>query len=828
MHLPVLAGSITAAVASFGILIGVGYLLWRRKLAQVRLEREDWRINKDDLIALAVHKSLHSIKTNLSRSASVCSSSVRLSPDVRQIKSRQSDDRTVCHASFSEQTTLALYDNQKVVLKAVARHNIPITKEVVIEINAIRQLLHPNVNTLIGAFVEPDNNGLVWHYCSRGSLRDVLLDEDINLDWIFKISFATDIARAMIYIHNSLVEVHGRLKSSNVLVGSHWDCKVGDMAMPYFRKDEVEPEQTQSKYFKYLWTAPELLRKEAPNRKGTRKGDVYSFAIVVQEILTRSLPYGHILQERGDSRTIEQILGRINNAEIPLFRPHVQQTTKEEGLLADVMRQCWDELPNNRPTFQHVLQLLTKLNKGRKTNIIDQMIHRITKYSEHLETMIQERTLLLNEEKKKMDQILSKMLPRAVIEDLKLGKSVEPESFLSVTVFFSDVVGFTQMAAESTPYEVVNFLNSLYTMFDYVIDHFDVYKVETIGDAYMVVSGLPIRNGINHAGEIASVSLQLLSCVDKFKIAHKPHLKLKLRIGIHSGPVVAGVVGQTMPRYCLFGDTVNYASRMESSGEALRIHVSSECKLLLDELGGYHLKKRGEISLKGKGKVVTYYLVGKEGFVDYMFLGVSWILLLSFPCVSPYTFTMAIIVPLSGPKRMSMTDVEAAVNITIDRLSRDPSLSALLLAGHDFDYIVRDSRCNRGDGLYEFTEMVTHQMKAGSHKIHVVIGPSCDDVCESVGLLASRWHLPVISFGCWSDNLSNRDEFATLLRTTGSFGEIGFFVRNIMKFFSWERVTLVTGPQSAWLSAVVNISMIKLGEKQFVLLRVTVNIRNAV
>ncbi|XP_041371531.1 atrial natriuretic peptide receptor 3-like [Gigantopelta aegis] len=86
-------------------------------------------------------------------------------------------------------------------------------------------------------------------------------------------------------------------------------------------------------------------------------------------------------------------------------------------------------------------------------------------------------------------------------------------------------------------------------------------------------------------------------------------------------------------------------------------------------------------------------------------------------------------------------------------------------------------------------------------------GPSCDDVCESVGLLASRWHLPVISFGCWSDILSNRDEFATLLRTTGSFGEIGTFVRNIMKFFSWKRVTLVTGPQAAWLSAVVNISI---------------------
>ncbi|KAG1661238.1 Atrial natriuretic peptide receptor 1 [Nymphon striatum] len=357
------------------------------------------------------------------------------------------------------------------------------------------------------------------------------------------------------------------------------------------------------------------------------------------------------------------------------------------------------------------------------------------------------KTHELRFEKRRSDKLLYQMLPIRVAKQLKQQKKVTAETFESVTIYFSDIVGFTELSAESTPMQVISLLNGLYKIFDGKIDKYAVYKVETIGDAYMVAGGLGVANTQNtadhatnkelpstkqfnkdpsldkkiftspihklmsceashHAGEVSAMALDLLQATENFVIPHMPNERLQLRIGMHTenpfdmipnplhnlvtnalvsqdtkenilnmlqtgdnlystlckarykdkttrisctiykvmlsalhnnktpsagltgksskkksnssahGPVVAGVVGKKMPRYCLFGETVDIASLLEATGTPFKIHITEATKLHLDKLGGFIVKLRGEMDMKSAGKINTFWLVGKHGILD--------------------------------------------------------------------------------------------------------------------------------------------------------------------------------------------------------------------
>ncbi|EDS31817.1 atrial natriuretic peptide receptor A [Culex quinquefasciatus] len=692
------------------------------------------------------------------------------------------------------------YKGCKVAIKKINIHNLNLNRTMMLELKRMKDLQHDHLVRFYGACLDPSPEPFVLtEYCPKGSLQDILENETIKLDWMFKISLMHDIVKGMAFLHSTEIHSHGALKSSNCVVDSRFVLKVTDFGLHQLRKPTEELDQESYAYWKkLLWTSPELLRDPHHDPAGTPKGDVYSFGIIVQEIVSRQgpfytgddekspkalrcrrLPKGynqrkqsvahpssessgsvfggalrgteenvkscrtdhfkpcpltinlndpysprngsyrerpflhvfaeHILkvltlsfcnvhrtvfpdegrpwltrlnypQRRqllrpaiqryldGPFRThsgsgrpwipfaldgvqngsecrplwsivqlVAGLAGRFAQLRMPIapcfdrgspreiiklvkngpesygmpFRPRVDETSYED--VNNIMVKCWAEEPLERPDFNLLKTIIRKINKENESgNILDNLLQRMEQYANNLEALVEERTQDYFEEKRKCEELLYQLLPRSVAAQLIMGKSVIAETYDQVTIYFSDIVGFTSISAQSTPMQVVDLLNDLYTCFDSIVENFDVYKVETIGDAYMVVSGLPMRNGNLHAREISRMALALLAAVYKFSIRHRPNEQLRLRIGLHSGPCVAGVVGLKMPRYCLFGDTVNTASRMESNGEALKIHVSSTTKQLLDTFGTFDVTERGLVPMKGKGEMLTYWLNGEK------------------------------------------------------------------------------------------------------------------------------------------------------------------------------------------------------------------------
>ncbi|MDX2097083.1 MAG: adenylate/guanylate cyclase domain-containing protein [Leptolyngbyaceae cyanobacterium bins.59] len=230
----------------------------------------------------------------------------------------------------------------------------------------------------------------------------------------------------------------------------------------------------------------------------------------------------------------------------------------------------------------------------------------------------------LRQQRREAERLLLSILPQPIAERLKRKSSVIADNFLEVTVLFADVVNFTDLATQIPADELVDLLNQIFSAFDLLADKYDLEKIKTIGDAYMVAGGLPTPRP-DHALAIARMALDMQQVITQFRCTARD--KFQLRIGVHTGPVIAGVIGTRKFAYDMWGETVNLASRLQTHGEPGRIHVSEAVYERLQK--HYRLTRRGSIFMKGLGDVTTYWLDGKKTLLDEVTpdVGVS-------PCVS--------------------------------------------------------------------------------------------------------------------------------------------------------------------------------------------------
>ncbi|HLO51261.1 MAG TPA: adenylate/guanylate cyclase domain-containing protein [Kamptonema sp.] len=261
----------------------------------------------------------------------------------------------------------------------------------------------------------------------------------------------------------------------------------------------------------------------------------------------------------------------------------------------------------DKEVLARVANQLTIQNQQRqlqeKTNQLEECVGR-------LQNEIKERQgaeLALRLAQKKSDHLLLNILPAAIVENLKKGEGTAAERFDSATVLFADIVGFTSLAARISPLELVNFLNQIFSKFDQLTEKHGLEKIKTSGDAYMVAGGVPVARA-DHVEAIANMALDMQDAIANFPTdTGEP---FQIRIGIHTGPVVAGVIGTKKFIYDLWGDTVNVASRMESQGLPGYIQVTTD---IYDQLKDrYVFEERGAIAIKGKGETIAYWLKAKK------------------------------------------------------------------------------------------------------------------------------------------------------------------------------------------------------------------------
>eukprot|EP00238_Polyblepharides_amylifera_P013082 CAMPEP_0196599012 /NCGR_PEP_ID=MMETSP1081-20130531/94630_1 /TAXON_ID=36882 /ORGANISM="Pyramimonas amylifera, Strain CCMP720" /LENGTH=1163 /DNA_ID=CAMNT_0041924753 /DNA_START=503 /DNA_END=3995 /DNA_ORIENTATION=+ len=419
-------------------------------------------------------------------------------------------------------------------------------KQFNLEASFLLKLQHPHILTVLGTFLDKDKNGcLVSELMNAGTLHSLLRNNTAQLETIAAVDILCNVADGLLHLHSLTPPViHGQVQARNVFLNHHLTAKVAGFGIS-------GGGQPLSLAGLAHWLAPELITfveskefpilGQAPTSKPT---DVYAFGVTMWEIFSRQVPYHPEQMEMG---LVDVLAGVVDG-----LRPKMPKKVPKP--VRDLIEECWHKNPLRRPQMAEVLERLLSVAeklKSKQNNMLRDNAHNT--------------------------QLLHQVLPPRVVEALRQGKKVEPETFSQVTIFFSDIVGFTDISAQLEPQYVMNMLDRLYTKFDLQCTKYKLFKVETIGDAYMCVGGIPDEQ-VDQTVRVALFAMGAIEAAGSVMVSEeRPELGyVNIRVGIHTGSVIASVAGDLNPRYCLFGDTVNTASRMESNSEKGRINLSPE------------------------------------------------------------------------------------------------------------------------------------------------------------------------------------------------------------------------------------------------------------
>eukprot|EP00980_Cylindrotheca_fusiformis_P005527 scaffold1172_cov115-Cylindrotheca_fusiformis.AAC.2 len=458
-------------------------------------------------------------------------------------------------------------------------------KEFMTEMRLLSRLRHPCITTIMGAVMTGVEPMMVMEYMDNGSLYDLLRNETMYTGGEIIMQICRDVAQGIRFLHASKPPIlHRDLKAKNILIDSRFRAKVADFGLSTKNKSGLSGTP--------FWMAPEYLLRRT---EYTTACDIYAFGMILFEIYSRQIPY--------EGENPRKVLRKICDPRIN-YRPNMPGTCPKR--MADIMRKCWSNNVSFRPDAKDLDTLFIDITASDAEPLMDQGNTRL-------------RTEVA------AGDMLYQVFPKKVADQLKAGQKVEPETHDNVTVFFSDIVRFTDISRVMSPSKVCDMLDRLYLAFDALSKKHEVFKVETIGDAWVGVTNLDDNQSNSHVKRIAEFAVDAVTAAGNVLIdVDDPGAGcVRIRVGFHSGPVVSNVIGSLNPRYGLFGDTMNTASRMENLSFSDRIQCSESSAMLLKEQApGFPLRKRGKVAVKGKGQMLTYW-VGERSSGNQDVTGVS-------------------------------------------------------------------------------------------------------------------------------------------------------------------------------------------------------------
>ena len=484
------------------ILMAIIGLLYKRRLSKIRLHDESWRVRWED-IQLSVklnddsdtgsvgklsvqdlhpdilanvpnnkrHELLASVDCDAdsnmgyhqitgkplsvqSQETVIEKIKTKKSPSEKPIKEKNESEIPL--GVFGFYGYVAIYKNKIVAVKRLPNiRRVILNERILFEFQLMRETTNDHLTRFEGSCIDEPNICVLREYCKKGSLKDIILNPDINLDWVFKVSLASDLIKGLAFLHKSGIKSHGQLKSTNCLVDSRFVLKISDYGLPSLRGPLVFSDKPES-WKERLWTAPEILNLDNPPIEGTQKGDIYSFAIVLHELIMRCETF----YIQGSFATPKEIVTTVRHGIRPYLRPTLDAMYTMGSEVGDIITRCWKQDPGERPTAQELESMILKYSRqnNMQNTLVDNLLVRMEQYANNLESLVEAKTDAYLEEKRRADELLCEILPPPVADRLKRGFPVPAEAFEEVTIFFSDIVGFTKLSSASTPMALFSIL----------------------------------------------------------------------------------------------------------------------------------------------------------------------------------------------------------------------------------------------------------------------------------------------------------------------------------------------------------------------------------